>query len=490
MNSIVRRDFLRRTALAGAALALPSSFLLKSSAAAEANDAVQLGIVGFGGRGGELARSFTANQAKIVAIADPDAARSGKAEAMPGVKAYEDLRQLVEDPNVDAVVIATCNHWHCLAAILAMQAGKDVYVEKPLAHSQWEGRQVVNAARKYNKIVQLGTQQRSDPLQAAAKAFLHEEKALGKILYVQTNRLGVRGSIGKRETPLPIPESVNYNLWLGPAEEKPIFRDQLQYDWHWDYNTGNGEMGNWGVHVLDDVRNVVYRDSVTLPHRILSVGGRMVWNDAGETPNVHFVCFDTGDIPTVIALSNLPQSPDKKGDWKMPAGRPVAGPGSGYVVVCEGGYYLGQRGSGKAVDLEGKEIRSFRGGDMMKLHTANFLEAVKSRDHSSLNAEIAVGHDTTGWCNLANIASRVGGEYSREKAQSILPNLEGWGKLLENMEAQLQEFGIAKDSAAIQMSPILSHDPQTERFIGEHADKANQYLKRIYRAPFAVPEIV
>ena len=194
-----------------------------------------------------------------------------------------------------------------------MQAGKDVYVEKPLSHRQWEGRQVVNAARKYKKVVQLGTQHRSDlPLQDPAKDLLHNKKALGKILYVQANRLGVREPIGKRSAPLIISKDIDYNLWLGPAADQPIYRDKLHYDWHWDFNTGNGEMGNWGVHIIDDVRNVAYQDSVILPKRILAVGGRAVWGDAGNTPNVHFVCFDTGTYPTIMALSNMTQAPDKK----------------------------------------------------------------------------------------------------------------------------------------------------------------------------------
>ena len=143
-----------------------------------------------------------------------------------------------------------------------MEAGKDVYVEKPLSHSQWEGEQTVAAAEKYKRICQLGTQQRSDPMQAEIKTFLHKEKGLGDIVSVQVNRVGVRSSIGKRSTPLLIPNDMDYDLWLGPAIDEPIFRDKLQYDWHWDWNTGSGEMGNWGIHILDDVRNVVFRLSL------------------------------------------------------------------------------------------------------------------------------------------------------------------------------------------------------------------------------------
>ncbi|MDP8245306.1 MAG: Gfo/Idh/MocA family oxidoreductase [Candidatus Hinthialibacter antarcticus] len=490
MSSIKRRKFIKQSVAATAAFTLPTAFYIKDANSADANDRIGIGQIGMGGRGGELYRSFKPHKdVQIVAMADPDASRVEDAADNAGCKDYKDLRKLLEDPNVDAVTVSTCNHWHCLAAIMAMQAGKDVYVEKPLSHTQWEGRQVVNAARKYKKIVQLGTQQRSDPLQTEAKKFLHDDKALGKILYVQANRLGVRESIGIRNAPLVIPEEVNYDLWLGPAQDEKLYRNALHYDWHWDFNTGNGEMGNWGVHVLDDVRNVAYQDAVITPKRILSVGGRAAWNDAGDTPNVHFVCFDTGLYPTMIALSNLNQAPDKKGSWKMPANRSFSGPGSGYVVACEGGYYLGQRGSGKAIDLNGKEIRSFKGGDRMKLHTRNFLDAVRAQDKSVLNAEIETGHDSTGWCNLANVAFQTGGDYSRAKAESIMPNLEAWSALLENMEESLAKFGVKADSDTMRMSPILTHDPKKEQFVGANAELANPHLKRQYRAGYAVPDL-
>ena len=482
-----RRDFLKASAAGVAAVSFPN---LRASAESP-NEQIGIGLIGAGGRGAGLAGGFhQLPGARIVAVADPDEKRSGGTAAKYQAKAYRDMRQLLEDPAVDAVVIATCNHWHCLAAIWAMQAGKDVYVEKPLSHSQWEGRQVVNAARKYNKVVQLGTQQRSDPMQAEIKQFLHEDKSLGDIKYVQTNRLGPRGPIGKRSTPLPIPSEVDYDLWLGPAQDQPIFRDHLHYDWHWDFNTGSGEMGNWGVHVLDDVRNVVYRDTVSTPQRIMAVGGRVAWNDAGNTPNVHYAYFDTGGIPALIALSNLLSSPTaNRGGWFTKAGRPVEGPSVGYVVACEGGYYLGQRGSGRAVDLEGKRIRTFKGGDRDRLHKQNFLDAIRSRNWSSLNAEIQIGHHSSGWCNLANVAYRCGEAYSPEVVRLIEPDSQIWGELLEEMTGQLAAFDIKPSDTDIRMSPVLHHDPETERFTGEHSSLANEFVKRQYRPPYIVPEV-
>ncbi len=490
MSSISRRKFIQKIVPVGTALVLPATFHIQTSHSQSPNDEIGFGIIGMGWRGGQLADSVKHQRGvRITAVADPDETRVNQAARSNNAEAYTDFRHLLENPDVDAVAISTCNHWHCLAAILAMQAGKDVYVEKPLSHTQWEGRQVVNAARKYNRIVQLGTQQRSDPLQAEARQFLHEEKALGAIHYVQANRLGVREPIGKRSTPLPIPDSIDYELWLGPAQDEEIFRNELHYDWHWDFNTGNGEMGNWGVHILDDVRNVVYQDSIKLPKRILAVGGRIAWNDAGDTPNVIFACLDTNTIPTIVVLSNLTASPTQNRNWNAPAGRSFTGPSSGYVAACEGGYYLGQRGSGKAIDLDGKEIRSFKGGDRMGQHLKNFFDAVRAQDKSILNAEIETGHYSTGWCNLTNVAYQTGSEFSRSTAESILPDLDVWGELLINLETQLAQFNIDINDPAIKMSPILTHDPQSEKFVGEHADQANQYLKREYRKPFVVSKI-
>ncbi|MFV0446122.1 MAG: Gfo/Idh/MocA family protein [Planctomycetaceae bacterium] len=481
-----RRDFVRTAIAAGVGASVG---LGHSSAFAAANDEIRLGIIAAGGRAGELSGGFSKQHgARIVAVADPDEGRaSSLAKKFDGATAYTDLRKLLDNKEIDAVVVATCNHWHCLAAIWAMQAGKDVYVEKPLSHSQWEGRQVVNASRKYNKIVQLGTQQRSDPMQAELKKFLHVDKALGNIQYAQANRLGRRASIGKRATPLPIPAEVNYDLWLGPAQDQPIYREKLHYDWHWDWNTGSGEMGNWGVHVLDDVRNVAYQDSCTTPQRVLAVGGRVAWNDAGETPNVHYVYFDTGSFPCFIALSNLTDKPDGKGSWHAKGNRPVQGPGSGYVVACEGGYLLGARQQAKAFDKDGKEIRSFKGGDINKLHQENFLNAVRTRDRSSQNAEVEVGHHSTGWCNLANVGYRAAAAYSLDEARKLLPDQETWEGLLDEMQAQLGPFQVP--TSELRLSPLLTHNPQDERFIGAGADAANQFLKRDYRAGYEVPEI-
>jgi hypothetical protein len=321
-------------------------------------------------------------------------------------------------------------------------------------------------------------------MQAEIKKFLHQEQGLGKILSARVNRYGVRPPIGKRSTPLPIPSGVNYDLWLGPAQDEPIYRDKLQYDWHWDWNTGSGEMGNWGVHVLDDVRNNVFQDSVALPKRILGGGGRVVFNDAGETPNVHFVYFDTGSIPVVIGLTNITETPESR---RSP---PHPGPGSGYIVYCEGGRFEGQRGKGVAYDNDGKVIKEFRGNSGNTIHQQNFVDAVRKRDASILNTNVKVGHDSTGWCNLANIAVRCGTTFSRAGAKAIQDASGQWPGLVQDMERLLAAHSVDIEGGEIRLSPVLEVDAKSEQFVGAGAEAANQYLKRQYRDGYQVPEIV
>jgi hypothetical protein len=319
-------------------------------------------------------------------------------------------------------------------------------------------------------------------MQAEIKQFLHEQKALGEIRAARVNRYGIRPSIGKRDTPLPIEKDVAYDLWLGPAQDEPIYREKLHYDWHWVWNTGSGEMGNWGVHVLDDLRNNVFRDSVALPKRILGGGGRVALGDAGETPNVHFAYFDTGSIPVVIGLSNLPAQPGAKKSPKHP------GPSSGYVVYCEGGRYEGQRGGGAAFDSSGKKIKEFKGNRGDVLHQANFIEAVRQQDRSILNSEVEVGNDSTGWCNLANVAFRAGSEFTREAAGQVA--LEQWQTLMGEMDTHLKAHSLALDSDAIRLSPMLELNAKTQQFTGDHANVANRFLKREYRKGYEVPSFV
>jgi hypothetical protein len=475
---MTRRQFVLGSAAAAATLTLAHRRVLG------ANDAINIGFIGVGGRGASSVQWFSEIPGvRIAAFCDPDTSHLAACQKkFPDAQTMVDMRKMLDDKSIDTVVISTCNHWHALAAIWACQAGKDVYVEKPVSNNVWEGRKIVEAARKYNRIVQGGTQQRSDPCQPAIREFIKSGK-LGKMLWIRGNRYGMRESIGKQATPITPPKEVNYDLWLGPAQDEPIYRKNLHYDWHWAWNTGSGEMGNWGVHVLDDIRNMLF-DRCTLPPRILAGGGRVAWNDAGETPNVHFVYFDTGIVPVIFSLSNLPTKPGLKAE---PHFRGIR---SGYVIQFEDGYYAGARNGGWSYDSTGKRLQQFK-GDGGGLHAKNFIQAVRTRDRAIQNAEIEQAHYSSSWCHLANIAFRLGAEYSKDKALSPAKDFKPWQELMDGFEEHVQANQVDLAKAGLKVSSILEIDPKSETFTGPSATpQAQALLRREYRKPYVVPEQV
>jgi predicted dehydrogenase len=479
-----RRGFLRNSVAGAAALSLAATRGL-SAAPTSPNEKVRLGLIGLGWKGGQhLDDLLSRDDCEVVALCDPEGAFLDAArQKAPRAKAHADMRQLLDDQQVNAVVISTCNHWHCLAAVWACAAGKDVYVEKPLSYTLWEGRQLINAARKHGRIVQVGTQQRSDPMQQEIRAFLHDEKALGPIESVAVTRFGIREGIGKRETPLELPKTLDKDLWLGPAADLPIYRSKVNYDWHWDWNTGNGEAANWGVHILDDVRNVAFQDTVKLPAAVVCGGGRVIWNDAGQTPNLMFAVLETGTAPVIFALSNLPELPGSKQPLTFEDTQ------SGYVVHCKGGSYHGRRGGGEAIDPAGKVIRKFKGTTGGREHYANFFDAMRSRDPQHLNADVVVGHDSTNWSHVINAAWRSagtagfipGGTLAGGASSAALERL-----LLDHVAA----YGAAIPADALTLSQRLETDASREMFVGPGAEEANAFLgPREFRKPYVLEPV-
>jgi predicted dehydrogenase len=473
-----RRTFLIRAAAGTSALAPPTRRALG------ANDAINLGFIGVGDRGAFSAKWFgEIPGVRVAAVCDADEQRMAAArEQFPQARAIRDLRRLIEDKGIDAVVISTCNHWHALAAIWACQAGKDVYVEKPLAQTVWEGRRIVEAARKYGRIVQGGTQQRSCPAQPRIRELIRSGK-LGRMLWIRGNRYGLREGIGRLSAPLVPPASVDYDLWLGPARDVPIYRKQFHYDWHWTWNTGSGELGNWGVHVLDDIRNMLF-DQCTLPRRVLAGGARLAWDDAGETPNVHFVYYDTGIVPVIFALSNLPS---KAGVKAEPHDRGIR---SGFVIQFENGYYAGGRGGGWSYSLDGRRLEQFE-GDGGEAHARNFIEALRKRDPGVLNAPVEETHHSSSWAHLANIAYRLGAGYERGRAMEIARDFTPWAETLDGFRAHLEANGVDPATTDFRLSGVLEIDPANETFTGPSATaQALALLSREYRDPYVVPAVV
>lgn len=486
-----RRNFLKTAALGAAAFSLPELFLSRRTFG-ESGQTLRVGLIGAGGRGEYLTSMFAATGGvKIAAICDPDSGRAVKvAKKYPEAAVYADLRKVLDDASIDAVIVATCNHWHVPAAVLAMKAGKNVYVEKPLCMTFAEGERLVGAVEKYRKICQVGTQMRSDiEFYDAAKKFLFEEKALGELRSVRINRFSPRPSIGKRAEPLAIPKTVDYNLWSGPADAAPLYRDRLQYDWHWMWRTGHGEMGNWGAHLIDDCRNLALRDSVSMPKRVLCGGARIGYNDAGETPNESFTLFDTGSIPVVLAISNLPDAKDKKSTGPCP------GPTSGWVAYAEGGRFERWWGGAKAFDVEGRLLREFKGngvpggGGGAEPHIQNFIDAIRAADPLKLHAPATVGRDSAAWYNGANTAYRLGRPYSPADIKAADTPDGRLSEAVANLQTHLAAQGLALDAETCRVSAFLEIDEANKRFAGENEKAANALMEIAYRKEFPLPEL-
>jgi predicted dehydrogenase len=475
MKPVTRRTFLKSTLITSAAAALaPYSRVLG------ANDDVRVAVVGFRSQGSNHIKWFgNIPGVRIAALCDVDSNVVDREVAKfkqrnEKVDTYVDVRKLLEDKNIDAIITATPNHWHSLVTVWACQAGKDVYVEKPVSHNIWEGRKMVEAARKYGRIVQAGTQRRSDPGLAEAFEFIRQGN-LGKIIRARCYYFSPRGPIGEVNGPQPIPKGIDYNLWTGPATLLPLMRKNLHYDWHWQWLYGNGDLGNNGIHFLDVCRWALGYDSMA--PRAISFGGEFLWDDDRQTPNTQVAYFDYEPAPIIFEMRNLPQ---RKGtsDMDLTYRRSRADT----AIECEGGYFAG----GWAYDNDDKKIRQFKvtgGGD----HHANFIKAVRSRKVSDLNADILEGYLSTALCHIGNISYQIGHAAPNEEiAQSISSKkdlLDAFERACEHLS--LNEVDLKKTPMTI--GPWLTMDSRTERFVGDFSDQANMYLTRNYRAPFTVP---
>jgi predicted dehydrogenase len=475
MGAVRRRDFIKSTLAAGAVTILPSSRILG------ANDTIRVGLIGCGGRGTGAHLPGFAGLAgvTVVAVCDPDqqrmaaAARVAESKYGTQVDQYVDMRKLLDRQDIDVIANATQNYWHGLSTIWACEAGKHVYVEKPLSHYIWEGRQMVDAARKYRRIVQCGTQHRSEARFIQGIRWLREGH-LGPIQYVAAFDNKPRSSCGKRDTPLPIPETIDYDLWCGPAQKLPIYRDRLQYDCSFDWNTGDGESCNQGVHEVDVARWCLGEQG--LPRRVISLGGRFVFNDACDVPNSQITYYDFATAPVLYEVHNLMKATGSK---EMPNYR---GEGVGVIVECEGGSMSLYRGL--AWDKDGREMKKFAGGGD---HFANFIAAVRKNDPKELNAEIEVGQVSTAVCHTGNISYRVGEKASRREMRERLAEAPLFMPVFERFMEHLTANGVDVDAGTATLGPWLTINAERERFRGNRA--ANQLVRGTYRAPYTVPEV-
>jgi predicted dehydrogenase len=462
-----RREFLKTGVKAAALVAFPQTLnaLGGQQHILGANDRVRVGIVGLRGRGENHIRAYGAlKNVEIAALCDID--DSVMSERLAQVrkmgfqpKTYTDIRKMLDDKSIDAVSIATPHHWHAVMAIWAMQAGKDVYVEKPCSHNLWEGKQLIRATKKYNRIVQHGTQSRSMPAMIDAMKKLQEDAVIGDIYLSRGLCFKWRDTIG--HTPVsPVPTGVDYDLWTGPAPMQPFTKNHFHYNWHWFWNYGNGDLGNQGIHQLDIAR---WGLGLGFPDRISAVGGHYMFDDDQQTPNVLNCSFeyhrpsgkhvllefevrhwmtnheagigvgrDASAQAGETAKSGLGP---KEGNYNS-VGNIFYGP-KGYLVIDNAsGYktYLGrEQQPGPSAPLDKED------------HFANFISCVISRKKEDLRGPIEDGHFSSGLAHLANASYRLG--------------------------------------------RTLNFDPETQ--LVKNDDEANLLLRdgdRGYRAPFSVPE--
>ena len=484
-----RRQFLKSSLLTGASLSLAPAFARAQSTNVNAkivgaNNDIRVAVVGLNSRGKNHLDNLNRNGVRVVAICDADTAVLDRTvaalkEKNLTVETYQDYRKLLENKDIDVVTLATPNHWHSLGGIWAAQAGKDVYVEKPISHNLWEGRKLVESARKYGRIMQAGTQTRSSHAIKEAIAWLRAGN-LGKIKLARSLCYNRRDTIGKATEPCKIPATVDYDLWCGPApKEKELLRKKFHYDWHWQWPMGNGDLGNQGVHQVDMVRWALGYDEVA--PRVFSLGARLGYDDDGTTPNTMISWLDYKEVPVIFEVRGLPT---KAGADKMDSYRGQRGVSA--VFECEGGFMIFPNyTTAIAFDKDAKELKKWEGSEN---HYSNFIKAVRSRKVSDLNADILEGHLSAAISHQANISYQLGKTKSPDEVRDAVKNEKGVAEALGRMEEHLVANNVDLKKATLTLGPVLEMNPKTERFTNSEA--ANKLLTREYRKGFVVPEKV
>jgi predicted dehydrogenase len=420
-----------------------------------ANDRVRVAVIGIRGMGQSHIEEYSnlAN-VEVAAVCDVDENLFGpvlksrfadKGRRAP--KTYTDLRKLYEDKDIDAVAVVTPNHWHTLAGIWAMQAGKHVTIEKPVCHNFFEGQKLVEAARKYRVIVQDGAEQRSNPCSKSAVDFLRSGQ-LGEVYMAKGLCYKWRETIGRLEDE-PAPAGVHYDLWLGPAPKRPFNKNRFHYNWHWNWDYGNGDIGNQGIHEMDVAR---WGLGVTLPTRVTAAGGHFMFNDDQQTPNSLMAMFEF-DNPQGGADKKKILQFEVRGWMTHREGGIGEGPSGGGYMISDwntvGNLFYGSKGyMVKEVErwrtFMGKEREPGPSGGGLANHYQNFIDAIRANDQSMINGSVLEGHYSCALVHLANISYRLGRS--------------------------------------------IRFDPASERIVGD--EEASRMLRRTYRAPFVVPDRV
>lgn len=498
-----RRRFLEdsllgMTAAIGAAYAGASTAVAQAPAVpTAANDKIGVAIVGCGGRGGSHIGFYRGNnRCTILYLVDPDFNRINDkvidqiAESQGGIKPQivADMRKAYEDKAVNVVSSATCNHWHALSALWAVQAGKHVYVEKPGNHNLHEGLALEAAAKKYKRVVQIGTQARSNKANIDAVKFVRDG-GIGEVKFGRGLCYKRRAAIGPKGE-YTVPARVDYDAWSGPAPLVPLTRQRFDYDWHWQRLYGNGDLGNQGSHQTDATRWYLGLDR--LPDAVISFGGRLGYDiekkdpnyvDAGDVANTEVTIYDYGDKCMVFETRGL-ETPA----LNIPNGN--VGAKIGAIIYGSKGYLVHTDNYGTAVayNLDGSVLQRFTGGGD---HFGNFLNAVVANDPSATNTNASCGLYSAAVSHFGNISYYLG-ESKKASASEIKSALKAIKSLDNNDETvdrtieHLKANKVDLDRTPMSVGPLLKFDQATKKFVGN--DAANAMLTRQYRAPYIVPK--
>ena len=478
MSQFTRRSFIQSSA-AGAGLILAGT--QASGKVLGANDRVRIAVCGLNGRGkSHLSGWLGQRNVEVAYVIDPDKnvlantmkALERRASGKFTTKGLSDVREALEDKTLDAISVAAPNHWHSLMTIWGAQAGKHVYVEKPMSHDVEEGRVAVEAQKKYGVVIQHGTQRRSD----ANVAGLHEAIQAGKFGKLKISYgycCKPRGSIGSKAAGSP-PANLDWNLWKGPAKIDEFHSNFVHYNWHWFWKTGNGDLNNQGTHQLDVARWAIDTDQ-THPVRAMAIGGRFQWGDQGETPN------------TMFGIAEYPN-----GQWCYFNVRNVNY--KGYQRQVENEYYFEDGGKiirnkyyakgskkGESIKVEAGKVTP--GGEW-----GSFIAAVRAGDPSMANGDVYDAHYGCVLGHLMNNSYRMGQKVPFNGKAGKFEDSDAadhFGRLHDVMS---KGVGI-KDNEEYVVGPWLTFDPKTEKHTGEHADAANVLLKDANNRNFAIPKL-
>ncbi len=482
MSRISRRQFIKSSsAIAGASLILAGT--KASGQVMGANDRLRIAVAGLNGRGrSHLSGFFDQENVEIAYVIDPDERVLGRAvqavneraEGKFETKGLKDVREALEDKDLDALSIATPNHWHSLMTIWGAQAGKHVFVEKPMSHDVVEGRVAVEAQKKYGVVVQHGTQRRSDAKKAGLHEAIHAGK-FGKLKIAYGYCCKPRSGIGFREPQEP-PDHLDWNLWRGPAKVEQFHRNYVHYNWHWFWDTGNGDLNNQGTHQLDVARWAIDKDQ-THPVRAMAIGGRFEWDDQGETPN------------TMFALAEFPN-----GQQVFFNVRNVNYEGYEHQVeneyyfedggkIIRGKYYA--KGSDVGEDIDVPDGHVTPGGNY-----GSFINACRANDPTMANGDAYDAHYGSVLGHLMNNSYRLGRKMPfNAKSASFGDRPEAYEHFERLHDVMANGVGMPEDGNEYIVGPWLTFDPETERHVGDFADEANVLLKDPNRAGFEIPSV-